>query len=149
MDGGVLGLDRVFALIHEGECLPVSCQKELKVTTAIFYTANALYCILSLWLLQMLRDRSMLYCICRRPYGQRAMIACDKCDEWYHFDCVKISSAPKVYICPACDLCPNGDMPQSDLTAQDRQVIVLCSRMEFPNVSCMVLSIKSSPEKYA
>ncbi|KAL8053846.1 hypothetical protein ABFX02_05G100200 [Erythranthe guttata] len=80
-DGGVLGLDRVFELISEGESLPVSCAKEIKL----------------------LRDRSMLYCICRRPYDQKAMIACDKCDEWYHFDCIKISSAPKVYICPACN----------------------------------------------
>ncbi|CAA0838763.1 transcription factor jumonji (jmjC) domain-containing protein [Striga hermonthica] len=81
VDGGMLGLDKVFELISEGESLPVSCAKELKL----------------------LRDRSMLYCICRRPYDRRPMIACDKCDEWYHFDCVKISSAPKFYICPACD----------------------------------------------
>lgn len=31
VDGGVLGLDRVFELISKGECLPVSCEKELKV----------------------------------------------------------------------------------------------------------------------
>lgn len=67
----------------------------------------------------------MLYCICRRPHDQRAMIACDKCDEWYHFDCIKISSAPKVYICPACDPCPNGNMPPPELTAQDRQVVIV------------------------
>ncbi|KAL1556835.1 lysine-specific demethylase rbr-2-like isoform X1 [Salvia divinorum] len=97
-DGGVLGLDRVFALIFDGESLPVSCVKELKL----------------------LKDRSMLYCICRRPYGQRAMIACDKCDEWYHFDCVKISSPPKFYICPACNPCPDGDMPPSVPAALDR-----------------------------
>ncbi|KAG8382234.1 hypothetical protein BUALT_Bualt05G0055700 [Buddleja alternifolia] len=59
MDGGALGLDRVFDLILEGENLPVSCGKELKL----------------------LRDRSMLYCLCRKPYDQRAMIACDECDE--------------------------------------------------------------------
>lgn len=62
----------------------------------------------------------MLYCICRRPYDRRAMIACDKCDEWYHFDCVKISSAPKIYICPACNPGPSGEMQASALTAQDR-----------------------------
>lgn len=54
-------------------------------------------------MVQLLKDRSMLYCICRKPYDQRAMIACDKCDEWYHFGCVKLRSAPKVYICPACE----------------------------------------------
>lgn len=66
----------------------------------------------------------MLYCICRRPYDRRAMIACDKCDEWYHFDCVKISSAPKIYICPACNPGPRGDMQASVLTAQDRYEVV-------------------------
>ncbi|CAI9094044.1 OLC1v1029693C1 [Oldenlandia corymbosa var. corymbosa] len=81
IDGGALALDKVFELIEEGENLPLVCEKELK----------------------MLGDRSMLYCICRRPYDQRPMIACDNCDEWYHFDCIKLSSPPKVYICPACD----------------------------------------------
>ena len=54
-------------------------------------------------MVQLLKDRSMLYCICRKPYDQRAMIACDKCDEWYHFGCMKLRSTPKVYICPACE----------------------------------------------
>ena len=52
--------------------------------------------------MQLLRARSLLYCICRKPYDHRAMIACDQCDEWYHFDCINLSSAPKIYICPAC-----------------------------------------------
>ncbi|XP_051119104.1 lysine-specific demethylase JMJ17 [Andrographis paniculata] len=98
VDGGVLGLDRVFELISEGECLPVDCVEEL----------------------QLLRDRSMLYCICRRPYDERAMIACDKCDEWYHFDCVKITSAPKTYICIACSPHSTEDMRASAPTTQDR-----------------------------
>ncbi|KAL5552082.1 hypothetical protein UlMin_002258 [Ulmus minor] len=80
-DFGALGLDKVFDLILEGENLPVHVEKELKL----------------------LRTRSMLYCICRKPYDQRAMIACDECDEWYHFDCIKLRVAPKVYICPACE----------------------------------------------
>ncbi|EXB37360.1 Lysine-specific demethylase 5A [Morus notabilis] len=79
-DSGALGLDKVFDLISEGENLPVHLEKELKL----------------------LRARSMLYCICRKPYGQRAMIACDQCDEWYHFDCIKLVCVPKIYICPAC-----------------------------------------------
>ncbi|KAL3499347.1 hypothetical protein ACH5RR_038440 [Cinchona calisaya] len=95
-DGGALGLDKVFDLISQGEDLPLICEKELKL----------------------LRDRSMLYCICRRPYDQRAMIACDKCDEWYHFDCIKLSSPPKIYICPACD--SHTEDSCSMLTTQER-----------------------------
>ncbi|KAL6544030.1 hypothetical protein OROGR_010527 [Orobanche gracilis] len=102
MDGGVLGLDKVFELIWEGQSLPVSCEKELKL----------------------LRDRSMLYCICRRPYDHRAMIACDKCDEWYHFDCIKISSAPKIYICPACDPHPRETMFSSAPTIVESVLLI-------------------------
>ncbi|XP_015896152.3 lysine-specific demethylase JMJ17 isoform X2 [Ziziphus jujuba] len=80
-DSGALSLDKVYQLITEGENLPVSVEKELKL----------------------LRARSMLYCICRKPYDQRAMIACDRCDEWYHFDCIKLRFPPKIYICPACE----------------------------------------------
>uniref|UniRef100_A0A2N9J2S4 Zinc finger PHD-type domain-containing protein n=1 Tax=Fagus sylvatica TaxID=28930 RepID=A0A2N9J2S4_FAGSY len=87
-DSGSLSLDKVFDLIMEGESLPVYLEKEI----------------------ELLRERSMLYCICRKPYDQRAMIACDQCDEWYHFDCIKLLSPPKVYICPACK-------PQQDLSA--------------------------------
>ncbi|GJT51304.1 lysine-specific demethylase 5D [Tanacetum coccineum] len=79
-DSGALELHKVFELIAEGENSPVHFDKELKL----------------------LQERSMLYCICRKPYDQRAMIACDKCDEWYHFDCIRLSYAPKTYICPAC-----------------------------------------------
>ncbi|KAK9094803.1 hypothetical protein Scep_026272 [Stephania cephalantha] len=80
-DSGALGLDEVFELIAEGEDLPVCVEKEIKL----------------------LRDRSVLYCICRKPYDQRPMIACDSCDEWYHFDCVNLQGPlPKTYMCPAC-----------------------------------------------
>ncbi|KAJ7952318.1 Transcription factor jumonji (JmjC) domain protein [Quillaja saponaria] len=82
LDSGVLGLDKVFELIVEGENLPITVDEELKL----------------------LKARSMLYCICRKPYNRRGMIACDECDEWYHFDCMKLLSPPDVYICPACKL---------------------------------------------
>lgn len=30
-----------------------------------------------------------LYCICGTPYNEdKIMIACDRCDEWYHPSCV-------------------------------------------------------------
>ncbi|KAL9434409.1 hypothetical protein AB3S75_029115 [Citrus x aurantiifolia] len=80
LDSGALSLDKVFELIAEGENLPVYLEKELKS----------------------LRARSMLYCICRKPYDEKAMIACYQCDEWYHVDCVKLLSVPEIYICAAC-----------------------------------------------
>jgi hypothetical protein len=37
-------------------------------------------------------DPDRLWCICRRPYTSDCfMIACDKCNEWYHGDCVLIT----------------------------------------------------------
>lgn len=79
-DCGALELEKVFELILEGENLPAYLERETKL----------------------LRNRSMLYCICRKPNDRRPMLACDICEEWYHFDCVKIESTPKIYICPAC-----------------------------------------------
>lgn len=80
-DSGELELSEVFKLINDGEVLPVHFEKEMKL----------------------LRDRSVLYCICRKPYDQRAMIACDQCDEWYHFECINLHKpTPKTFFCPAC-----------------------------------------------
>ena len=34
------------------------------------------------------------YCLCRMPETfDSDMVACDKCDEWYHYKCVYILSA--------------------------------------------------------
>ncbi|GAV57946.1 PHD domain-containing protein/ARID domain-containing protein/JmjC domain-containing protein/JmjN domain-containing protein/zf-C5HC2 domain-containing protein/PLU-1 domain-containing protein [Cephalotus follicularis] len=79
-DSGALGLDKVFELITVGENLPVYLDKELKL----------------------LRARSMLHCICRMPYDERSMIACNKCDERYHLYCINLPSPPNIYVCPAC-----------------------------------------------
>lgn len=49
-----------------------------------------------------------LYCICRTADESATMIGCDKCDEWYHFECVGIDQTqiPDIesyeFICPAC-----------------------------------------------
>ncbi|XP_012086902.1 lysine-specific demethylase 5B isoform X2 [Jatropha curcas] len=91
LDSGNLGLDHVFELLSEGENLPVSLEKELKL----------------------LKSRSMLYCICRKPYDDRAKVTCDRCDEWYHIDCVNILYLPKIYVCAACD-------PQQELSTSQQ-----------------------------
>ncbi|KAK7406134.1 hypothetical protein VNO78_07753 [Psophocarpus tetragonolobus] len=85
-DCGELSLDKVFQLVVEGENLPVDVNEELR----------------------MLRARCMLYCICRKPFDPQRMIACCHCNEWYHFDCMKLPCTREAYICPACNPCEEG-----------------------------------------
>ncbi|KAG4987495.1 hypothetical protein JHK85_030478 [Glycine max] len=85
-DSGALSLDKVFELVVEGENLPVDMNEELRT----------------------LRARCMLYCICRKPFDPERMIACYHCNEWYHFDCMKLPCTEEVYICPACNPCTEG-----------------------------------------
>ncbi|KAI7860635.1 hypothetical protein BDC45DRAFT_492444 [Circinella umbellata] len=48
-----------------------------------------------------------LYCICRKPYDiPRFMIACDRCDQWFHGECIGISEKEgefiDLYFCDDC-----------------------------------------------
>jgi COMPASS component SPP1 len=49
-----------------------------------------------------------VFCICRKPDTGELMVACDGCDEWYHFKCVNIDkrfqSLVLSYYCPYCEL---------------------------------------------
>ncbi|PPR06889.1 hypothetical protein CVT24_011579 [Panaeolus cyanescens] len=52
-------------------------------------------------------DQDKLYCVCKTKYDEdRFMIACDKCDEWYHTQCVRMPELEvdlvDQFICPPC-----------------------------------------------
>ena len=55
-------------------------------------------------------DPERLWCVCRKPHNNMFMICCDKCSDWFHGRCVKItrSMARELidngldFICPKC-----------------------------------------------
>ncbi|KAG2072700.1 hypothetical protein BDR04DRAFT_971190, partial [Suillus decipiens] len=53
------------------------------------------------------REDDKLYCVCKTRYDEdRVMIACDRCDEWYHTQCVNMPDLEvdlvDQFICPVC-----------------------------------------------
>ncbi|XP_063963770.1 uncharacterized protein LOC129270480 [Lytechinus pictus] len=45
-----------------------------------------------------------LYCVCRSADGTGEMVSCDRCDEWFHPKCLKLTRLPrsKTWYCPPC-----------------------------------------------
>lgn len=53
-------------------------------------------------------NTNTLYCICQTPYDAPSfMIACDRCDQWFHGECINISEKEgefiDLYFCPNCN----------------------------------------------
>eukprot|EP00743_Colponemidia_sp_Colp-15_P008794 GILK01009596.1.p1 GENE.GILK01009596.1~~GILK01009596.1.p1 ORF type:complete len:1734 (+),score=481.87 GILK01009596.1:978-6179(+) len=58
-------------------------------------------------LLPMVEGRCKIYCLCQEAdEGRTLMICCDKCDEWFHIDCVNVTKAQakkiNTFVCPTC-----------------------------------------------
>ncbi|CAO3618001.1 unnamed protein product [Cunninghamella blakesleeana] len=53
-------------------------------------------------------NTNTLYCICQKPYDAPSfMIACDRCDQWFHGECINISEKEgefiDLYFCSNCN----------------------------------------------
>jgi len=64
----------------------------------------------------------VIYCICHQPDdGERPMIGCDGCQEWFHFDCLGMDKneqlrvqAQERYYCPQCEKSGEGGKQHYD-----------------------------------
>ncbi|CAJ0937004.1 unnamed protein product, partial [Mesorhabditis belari] len=52
------------------------------------------------------KPEPILYCICKSANADKFMIACEKCDKWFHANCVNITKREantiEGYFCPPC-----------------------------------------------
>ncbi|CAL8461880.1 g1411 [Coccomyxa elongata] len=86
----------------------------LKRAEAIAQDADLLSCNVSKDL-ERLKEATKLWCLCKLPYNEdRPMLACDYCQDWFHYDCVGLRPpgdeeddedvAPPDFRCPSCCL---------------------------------------------
>ena len=50
-------------------------------------------------------SKNKIYCICKQPYDEnKTMIGCDKCDDWFHLECLNLKNFPnaKKWYCKRC-----------------------------------------------
>ena len=72
--------------------------------------------------------KPVTFCKCHRPYDVKtsaAMVCCDECFEWFHYDCVGLSAkqaqALENYVCKSCSqLLPSKQLRQANLDKEKR-----------------------------
>jgi hypothetical protein len=60
-----------------------------------------------------------LYCLCRQPDDPKAprnFVACDKCEQWFHPECVDTTLEVCIFAAPATCACPSRPQHDSCLT---------------------------------
>ncbi|VUZ52375.1 unnamed protein product [Hymenolepis diminuta] len=73
------------------------------------------------------KAKDEVYCLCRTPYDPaRVYIACDRCDEWYHPECVKMKPEDAAnlegsYICPVCSTTKTSSSSKKSLRGRKKQ----------------------------
>ncbi|KAG5451025.1 CXXC-type zinc finger protein 1 [Clonorchis sinensis] len=83
-----------------------------------------------------------VYCICRSNDGERFMIACDRCEEWYHGDCINVTPKQAEQIETFyCHQCRRKD--------SSLQINYKSTRAQRPRSSRRPLSPGSSSDAYA
>ena len=52
----------------------------------------------------LVQSSTQTYCVCKTTEDSGAMVACDRCDNWYHPECLGLKRLPKkkVWYCPEC-----------------------------------------------
>ncbi|NXX79428.1 PHF3 protein, partial [Urocolius indicus] len=75
---------------------------------------------------------------CKKPHGNRFMVGCGRCDDWFHGDCVGLSLSQaqqmgeedKEYVCVKCCAEEDKKMECFDQSVQDTQVKLETHREE-------------------
>ncbi|XP_067856302.1 death-inducer obliterator 1-like isoform X2 [Heptranchias perlo] len=88
-------------------------------------------------------DPDKLYCICRQPHSNRFMICCDRCEEWFHGDCVGITMARgrllerngEDYICPDCSPSPSKGSGTTEMRSGQQESKPMLASADDPNMT--------------
>lgn len=95
-------------------------------------------------------QQQQLYCLCRKPIDPDAsnaeMVGCDSCHDWFHIDCVNLTSAAvraiEHYMCPTCVEKTGANATTNTITTAKPRTPVIKLTIKPPNPPC-----PSSPQR--